>query len=102
MTVEERVEFCAWLYTAESALVNAQKSKVVLNGRRLLRRLRDMFMTADYTQEAGAAKREISGFIDELVESANDGRHQSLVTDESINSTIDSLTKAVDVLRPYI
>jgi hypothetical protein len=100
MTVEERVEFCAWLYTAESALVNAQRTKVALDGRRLLRRLRDMFMTADYTQEAGAAKREISGFIEELVDSANDG--QSLVMDDSINSTIDSLTKAVDVLRPYV
>jgi len=103
LSADERVEFCCWLAAAENSLVFAQQSQAVAEGRRKLRQLRYMFTGADYSHEPDAARQEISMLVDKLMDTAIvDAEHTSLVLDDSIDTAIDSLAKAVDVLRPHL
>jgi hypothetical protein len=77
--------------------------KAVSEGRRKLRQLRYIFTGADHSHEPDAARQEISILVDELMDTAIvDAAHTSLALDESVDTAIDSLAKAVDVLRPHL
>jgi hypothetical protein len=103
LSTDERVEFCCWLAAAENALVFAQQSQAVSEGRRKLRQLRYIFTGADHSHEPDAARQEISILVDELMDTAIvDAAHTSLALDASVDTAIDSLAKAVDVLRPHL